>query len=121
MAVTIGGTTGITIPSTATNQSGAVAWVNFNGVTTATIRTSYNVGSVTRTGTGAYTINFTNALADANYCITGTCGSGNVYGNYGIANRGNGSNTTTTCAVNTFVTNTGSVVDTDLICVAIFR
>lgn len=43
------------------------AWVNFNGVTTATIRASYNVSSVTRNSTGNYTVNFINAMADANY------------------------------------------------------
>ena len=43
------------------------AWVNFNGVTTATIRASFNVSSVTRNGTGDYTVNFTNAMPDANY------------------------------------------------------
>jgi hypothetical protein len=43
------------------------AWVNFNGVTTATIRASFNVSSVTRNGTGDYTVNFTNAMSDANY------------------------------------------------------
>jgi hypothetical protein len=43
------------------------AWVNFNGVTTATIRASFNVSSVTRNGTGDYTVNFTNAMPDGNY------------------------------------------------------
>lgn len=50
------------------------AWVNFNGVTTATIRASFNVSSVTRNGTGDYTVNFTNAMPDANYsasCLSG--------------------------------------------------
>ena len=51
-------------------QGSAKAWVNFNGVSGATIRSSYNVSSVTRTGTGQYTINFTNAFANANYCTT---------------------------------------------------
>lgn len=54
--------------TTQTSGSGvAKAWVNFNGVTTATIRASYNVSSVTRNGTGDYSVNFTNALVDANY------------------------------------------------------
>ena len=50
----------------------AKAWVNFNGTVTtpSTIRASYNVSSVTRNGTGDYTINFTNALTDANYAAT---------------------------------------------------
>ena len=46
----------------------AKAWVNFGYVSSAiTIRKSYNVSSVTRNGTGDYTINFTTALNDANY------------------------------------------------------
>jgi hypothetical protein len=49
------------------------AWVNFNGVTTATIRASGNVSSVTRNGTGDYTVNFTTAMPDANYSTVGTC------------------------------------------------
>lgn len=52
-------------------QGSAKAWVNFNGTTTATIRASYNVSSVTRIGTGQYTISFTNAMSDANYSIVG--------------------------------------------------
>ena len=42
------------------------AWVKFVGSTGA-ISASYNVSSVTRTGTGAYTITMANALADTNY------------------------------------------------------
>jgi hypothetical protein len=48
-------------------QGCAKAWVNFNGVTTTTIRASYNVSSVTRSSAGTYEVNFTNAMADANY------------------------------------------------------
>jgi hypothetical protein len=48
----------------------AKAWVNWNG-TTPSIRTSFNVSSVTRSATGLYTVNFT-SLPDANYAMT--CG-----------------------------------------------
>jgi hypothetical protein len=54
---------------------GCRAWVNFNGVGTIAIRGSGNVSSITDSGTGAYTVNFTTALADANYAgviMTGT-------------------------------------------------
>lgn len=44
----------------------ALAWVNYNG-SAQTIRASYNVSSVTRNGTGDYTVNFTNVMSDANY------------------------------------------------------
>ena len=46
------------------------AWVNFNGTGTVAIRASFNVTSITDNGTGDYTVNFTNAMPDANYCVT---------------------------------------------------
>jgi hypothetical protein len=55
--------------STANVINGAKAWVNFNGTGTVAIRASYNVSSITDNGTGDYTVNFTNALTDANYCV----------------------------------------------------
>lgn len=45
----------------------AKAWVNFNGTGTVAIRASGNVSSITDNGTGNYTVNFTNAMPDANY------------------------------------------------------
>jgi len=45
------------------------AWVNFNGTGTVAIRAQFNVSSITDNGTGDYTVNFTNALADANYTV----------------------------------------------------
>jgi hypothetical protein len=53
-------------------QGSAKAWVNFNGTGTVAIRGSYNVSSITDNGTGDYTINFTNALPDANYAAIAT-------------------------------------------------
>jgi hypothetical protein len=51
----------------------ARAWVNFNGTGTVAIRASGNVSSITDNGTGDYTVNFTTAMPDADYCpsITG--------------------------------------------------
>jgi hypothetical protein len=46
---------------------GCRAWVNFNGTGTVAIRASGNVSSITDNGTGAYTVNFTTAMVDANY------------------------------------------------------
>jgi hypothetical protein len=49
------------------------AWVNFNGTTSpGTIRSSFNVSSVTKNGTGDYTVNFTNAMTDSNYVLAGS-------------------------------------------------
>jgi hypothetical protein len=46
----------------------AKAWVNFQGAS-GTINGSFNVSSVTRTAAGAYTVNFTTAMANANYSV----------------------------------------------------
>jgi len=54
---------------------GCRAWVNFNGTGTVAIRASGNVSSITDNGTGDYTINFTNAMPDANYSFSGFCTS----------------------------------------------
>jgi hypothetical protein len=76
--------TGNTIPASTLVKGSAKAWVNFNG-TTGTIRSSYNVGSITKNTTGDYTINFTTAMTDTNYAQgTGTSydltsGNGTVF------------------------------------------
>ena len=48
---------------------GCRAWVNFNGTGTVAIRASGNVSSIADNGTGDYTVNFTTAMPDANYCV----------------------------------------------------
>ena len=48
------------------------ALVTFNGATGSIIGTAINVSSVSHTGTGTWTVNFTTALADANYAIIAT-------------------------------------------------
>jgi hypothetical protein len=58
---------------------GCRAWVNFNGTGTVAIRASGNVSSITDNGVGQYTVNFTTALADANYSANITLGGGNAY------------------------------------------
>ena len=54
---------------------GCRAWVNFNGTGTVAIRGSGNVSSITDNGTGDYTVNFTNAMPDANYSTVTTAPS----------------------------------------------
>ena len=54
------------------NQGRAKAWVNFNGeAATAVIRNHFNVSSITDEAAGDYTVNFTNAMANADYCVSG--------------------------------------------------
>lgn len=52
------------------------AWVNFNGTGTVAIRASGNVSSITDNGVGDYTANFTTAMVDANYGVSGTASDG---------------------------------------------
>ena len=48
----------------------AKAWVSYN-LSSQAINASYNVSSVTYNATGDFTVNFTNAFVDTNYCVTG--------------------------------------------------
>jgi len=93
------------------------AWVNFNGVTTAAIRASFNISSVTRNGTGDYTVNFTTALPDANYSV--------VLGHYidSSAYPGCGFTTLTTTSARVFPQRdtSGNNVDSTVVSVAVFR
>ena len=63
-------------------QGSAKAWANWNGISGVTIRASYNVSSVTRNSMGNYTINFTSALANANYAPTILCSYGGSTNNW---------------------------------------
>jgi hypothetical protein len=84
------GTLTISTLSDGTNSTSATnpilgsvrAWVDFNGTTSpGTIRSSYNVSSVTRNATGDYTVNFTSDLANADYAAIGNATNiGNVPG-----------------------------------------
>lgn len=71
-----GRATNITTATVAGGQSGiAKAWVNFqggNGNTAGTINASFNVSSITVNAAGDYTANFTTAMPDANYVVSGS-------------------------------------------------
>ena len=98
------------------------AWVNFNGTSTVTIRASYNVSSITDNGTGDYTVNFTTAMADANYSAVGSAGKGASGGGGGrqVTTNCLANPTTSACRINT--TDGGGVVnDLEFISIAIFR
>ena len=103
----------------------ALAWVNFNGTGTVAIRSSYNVSSITDNGTGDYTVNFTNALSDANYAVSAN-NSPNFAGAFscGPALFSNGTPTETaptTSAARVFFGNTaGSAYDPKYVCISVF-
>jgi hypothetical protein len=98
---------------------GARAWVNFNGIGTVAIRASGNVSSITDNGTGDYTVNFTTALADANYSIT--IGARNEGSNVSTATNINQGATPTTTACRIQHVENNAVADLAFLCVAIFR
>jgi hypothetical protein len=100
-APAVSGTTTLTLPATTgsvigSNSSGDIqfnsgygsittaygcrAWVNFNADGTVTIRASGNVSSITDNSTGQFTMNFTTAMPNTNYCpVSG--GGGTVRNN----------------------------------------
>jgi len=49
---------------------GCRAWVNFNGTSTVAIRASGGVTSISDNGTGAYTVNLSFTMPDANYAYS---------------------------------------------------
>lgn len=100
-------------------QGSAKAWVSFNGEGTVAIRSSYNVSSITDNGTGVYTVNFTNALADANYAAVFGA-QDNINGAQWATARYNGTYSTTALQIQCW-NYVGGGVDLPKINVAIFR
>ena len=101
------------------NAAHCRAWVNFNGTSTVAIRAQFNVSSITDNGTGDYTVNFSNALSDASYAITGTGGSGVNTGTVFMCPRGADP---TTSAVRIYAINAGDTLqDTAFNSIGIFR
>jgi hypothetical protein len=103
------------------------AWVNFNGTGTVAIRASGNVSSITDNGTGDYTVNFTTAMPDANYAISGAqgdTGTPNGAGMFAVNRIGStgaaSAPTTSACRVNT-TNSLGNVLDNSYVNISIFR
>lgn len=72
------------VPAETLARASCKAWVNFNGTGTVAIRRAFNVSSITDNGTGDYTVNFTNAMVDANYSFFGGCNTySRVFAGYG--------------------------------------
>ena len=107
-------------PSTASQiaQGRAKAWVNFNGTGTVAIRDNFNVSSITDSGTGVYTANFTTAMANANYASVVSTGN-NDKGRYGIMIDSD-DKTTSGCKIFGFQTSTGSSLDSEEVSLAVF-
>jgi len=72
--------------TTSTDNYVCKAWCNLSGDSNPpSIRSSYNISSVTDHGAGDYTYNFTTAMANGNYICLPSGGTGND-GAYAITN-----------------------------------
>jgi len=115
---TLKDTSGSNSSTTAEIASGrAKAWVNFNGAGAVAIRAQFNVSSITDNGAGQYGVNFTTAMSDANYCVSGLAHSDGSFG--GVFNTTNFSSGT----VNVWYiqNNSPALLDCSFACVSIFR
>ena len=106
--------------TSATNpiRGSAKVWVNFDG-TTGTIRSSFNVSSVTRVSTGDYTVSFTTALGDANYSALVTCGGQSVTERTILGTAYSLASAST--KANASIASNAAYYDPNLVCVACFR
>ncbi len=97
------------------------AWVQFNAQTSV-IAGSFNVSSITRNGTGDSTINFTTAMPNANYAISGSAGDG-INGTVTVAGIRPGTISTSSVRISINYTNSGgpNLYDYPYTSVAIFR
>lgn len=110
---------------------GARAWVNFdaernhNGVTDAAntrrfIRQAGNVSQVVKNGTGNYTITFSTAMPDTNYCTLVTARRDSTGAAIGMIAEVNPIYTTNEVKVR-FTATDGTSVNVDIGCVVIYR
>jgi hypothetical protein len=99
----------------------AKAWVNFNGTGTVAIRASGNVSSITDNGTGSYTVNFTNAMVDTNYCITVASNGDNDITSTGDSRLSYPAILTSSCPIRTYRNSDLTLQDNIFVSAAIFR
>ena len=91
----------------------AKAWVNFDGTGTVTIRDNYNVSSITDNGVGDYTVNYSTALNNSNYCANASAR------NFGIFTAAAGTITTSSIRLNTY-NSAATITDSTHVFLSIF-
>jgi hypothetical protein len=92
----------------------AKAWVNFDGTTSpGTIRSSYNVSSVTKNGVGDYTVNFATAMTDANYSVVSTGNDDLNNTTFRSTNNLSQFNTANVCRISSKAVNSGNEIFLD--------
>ena len=113
---------GVAAALAATSVNALKAWVRFDGTSGTITAGSSNVASVTRNGLADYTVNFSPALSDANYCFNismeGVAGASGYVVPMQI-----GTLSTTALQIKTLAPSNGAGPTTDAtkICVSIFR
>jgi len=115
----------VTAAKLGTNEQRQIckAWVNFNGTGTPAIRSSYNVSSITKNGTGDYTVNFAAAMADTNYSVVASCSTDAVSTTLAHSVQGTSSVVTANSVRVAVVGNIGTTpvnADRGVVCVTIF-
>jgi hypothetical protein len=115
------GTASFAEPSGSAPLFAARAWVNFNGTGTVAIRASGNVSSITDNGTGNYTVNFTNALPDANYSIAQTLFAQSSSNDGGVAVIAWGTTPSTTSFNMVTDQRSAGEYDPTIVCFSVFR
>jgi hypothetical protein len=112
---------------------GCRAWVNFNGTTNVagfcTINGSGGITSVTDNGVGTYTLNFSNAMPDANYSLSAcalAADNGNTVGTVACIERNSSTGlpqlkTTSAVQVSTFWVDRNNKNDVSDVSFQIFR
>lgn len=115
--VTVTGLKTFTITTVATTALTAAS-ITFN---LNPIRASGNVSSIADNGVGNYTVNFTTAMPDANYSVTGASGGGNATSAGAVYLADQVAARTPSLFRIYGLTTTGSLVDTPQMNISVFR
>ena len=98
----------------------SAAWCRWDGTGTAAIVDSENTSALVDGGTGIYTLTWSSAMSNSNYCLVGMAGELTGGGNRGVGVRGTTQAPATgTCAFLAHNSNTGSAEDLDIVNISI--
>ena len=97
------------------------AWVKFNGTGVVAINGGFNVSSITDHGTGNYSVNYTNAIEDENYSVSGMAARDGIAAN-GIIAPDTQTPVYSTTATRFLVTNDAAgVIDSNIVTIQVVR
>jgi hypothetical protein len=99
---------------------GCRAWVYFNGTGVVAINGDGNVTSITDNGTGDYTVNFTTAMPDINFCVQ-HCARIDAISNRTITQFSGNLSSASSVSLLSRNYSTNTAADPDMFHVAVFR